>query len=148
MIAPVFTQSSDEVPILRPTRLSKICVATNGHLAIPAAPQASKLVLPAAPARTRVRRPTSKLRILERTTRKAVFRPARWLAPGFVTFPYKDLSALYHRRNASDNPCPHTALRDPDFFGGSIRITEAIPLRNRLLKIFSRNAARPMAFGS
>src|SRR5258708_21333395 len=105
-MAPVLLRVLTKFQYLRPTRLSKICVATNGHLAIPVAPQASKLVPPAAPAKTRVRRPTSKLRILERTTRKAVFRPARWLAPGFVTFPYEDLSALYPRRSGSDNPCP------------------------------------------
>src|SRR5258708_31877495 len=136
-MAPVLLRVLTKFQYLRPTRLSKICVATNGHLAIPVAPQASKLVLPAASAKIRVRRPTSKLRILERTARKAVFRPTRWLAPGFVTFPYEDLSVLYHPRSGSDNPCPLPRCEIQIFFGGSIRIPEALPRRNRLMKIFS-----------
>jgi len=111
-------------------------VATNGHLAIPVAPQASKLVLPAAPQKYTCADRRKNLKSLERTTRKVVFRPTRWLAPGFVTFPYKDLSVLYHRGSTRATNARSPQCCEIQIFGGSIRIPKGVTRCNYLPKIF------------
>lgn len=137
-----FTQSTDEVPIFASNQIVKdLC----GHQRTSCDTRGTtglETCFASRRAKIHARRPTEKLRILERTTRKAVFRPTRWLVPGFVTFPYEDLSVLYHRRSVSDNCCPLPRCEIQIFLAARLEYQKPSPCATASSRFSSRMSPR------